>query len=67
MSDLPGPRVSIRTREVSAAGLEKALRAGEPPVIALVKEGAVLLDTRTLLEGQAEIMPDLVAAAMARC
>lgn len=66
MSDLPGPRVSIRPREASAARLEKALREGEPPVIALVKDDAVVLDPRTLLEDQAEMLPDLVAAAMQR-
>lgn len=63
MGDLPGPRVAVRPRNGSAAGLEERLRKGNPPVIALVKDDAVLFDPRTLLHGQCELLPDLVAAA----
>lgn len=65
MGDLPGPRVSVHPRKVSAARVEQNLRRGKPPVICLVKDDAVLFDSRTLLEGQAELLPDLVAAALA--
>jgi L-seryl-tRNA(Ser) seleniumtransferase len=64
MSDLPGPRVTVRAKEMSAGRLEQALRAGSPPVIALVKEDSVLMDPRTLLHDQAELLPDLLAAAL---
>lgn len=67
LGDLPGPRIAIKPRAFSAARLEKALRAGEPPIVALVKDDAVLMDPRTLLEGQAAIIPELVLAALARC
>jgi len=64
LGDLPGPRVSIRPLNISAARLEQALRAGDPPVICLVKDDAVLLDPRTLLDNQPALMPGLVAAAL---
>lgn len=64
LGDLPGPRVSARPRDLSAARLEKKLREGNPPVIALVKEDAVLLDPRTLLHDQHELLPRLVAEAL---
>lgn len=64
MSDLPGPRVAVRPRHISAARLEKALRSGVPPVIALLKDDALLLDPRTLLHDQAESIPGLVEEGM---
>jgi L-seryl-tRNA(Ser) seleniumtransferase len=64
MSDLPGPRVVIRPRHISAARLEKGLRAGNPPVVCLVKEDAVMMDPRTLLGDQSGLIPELVAAAL---
>jgi L-seryl-tRNA(Ser) seleniumtransferase len=64
MSDLPGPRVAIRPRHLSAARLEKALRGGNPPVIALVKDDTVMMDPRTLLHDQSSLIPDLVHAAL---
>ncbi len=66
LGDLPGPRVSIRPLRISAARFEEALRFGDPPVIGLVKENCILLDPRTLLPGQSEIIPDLVLAALSK-
>jgi L-seryl-tRNA(Ser) seleniumtransferase len=66
MGDLPGPRVAIRPRDVSAARLELGLRMGNPPVITLVKEDAVLMDPRTLLHDQASLIPGLVDEALGR-
>jgi len=66
LGDLPGPRVSIRPLNISAARLEQALRAGDPPVICLVKDDAVLLDPRTLLDDQPALIPTLVARAFER-
>jgi len=64
MSDLPGPRVVIRPRHISAARLEKGLRSGNPPVVCLVKEDAVMMDPRTLLGDQPAMIPELVAKAL---
>lgn len=67
MSDLPGPRVAVRPTGVSAARLEQELRAGTPPVIVLVKDDAVLMDPRTLLHDQPDLIPGLIAEALERC
>lgn len=64
MSDLPGPRVVVRPLHVSAARMEERLRKGDPPIIALVKEDAVLFDPRTLLQDQASLVPALVSRAL---
>ena len=66
MSDLPGPRVAIRPRKISVARLEQDLRSGEPPVIGIIKDEALLLDPRTLLKDQAALIPNLVGAALAK-
>jgi L-seryl-tRNA(Ser) seleniumtransferase len=44
-------------------GLAVRLRAGDPPVIAVVRDGRTLLDCRTLTDGEAEE----VAEAVRRC
>jgi L-seryl-tRNA(Ser) seleniumtransferase len=66
LEDLPGPRVSVRPRGVSAGRLEQALRAGDPPMIALVKDDAILIDPRTLLQGQPDTVATLVSSALDR-
>jgi L-seryl-tRNA(Ser) seleniumtransferase len=66
LGDLPGPRVSIRPLHISAARLEQALRAGDPPVICLVKDESILLDPRTLLDDQPSLLPKLMAQAFER-
>ena len=64
--ELPTWVVALRPRGASAAAMEAALRAGDPPVVARLKGGRVLLDARTLLEeGEAEVAR-LVRAARAR-
>jgi L-seryl-tRNA(Ser) seleniumtransferase len=64
--ELPGPRVTVRPKRVSAGRLERRLREGDPPVIVLVREDAVLIDPRTLLHDQAARIPELLAAALER-
>ena len=44
-------------------GLAAPLRAGEPPVIAVVRDGRCLLDCRTLADGELEEVAAAVAAA----
>ena len=53
--ELPGWAVRVLPRG-SAAALDAALRAGNPPIVARVLEEAVWIDTRTLLTGEAEIV-----------
>jgi L-seryl-tRNA(Ser) seleniumtransferase len=64
LGDLPGPRVAIKPKHMSAGRLEQALRLGKPPVIALVKDDALLLDPRTILHHEAEMVPDLLARVL---
>jgi L-seryl-tRNA(Ser) seleniumtransferase len=66
LGDLEGPRVAIRHESVSASKIERNLRLGNPPVISLVHENAVLFDCRTLLAGQLRDLPELVRKAAER-
>jgi L-seryl-tRNA(Ser) seleniumtransferase len=52
--------------EGDAAPVESRLRAGDPPVIARVREGRLLLDLRTVLPEQDDLLAELLAGAMAR-
>jgi L-seryl-tRNA(Ser) seleniumtransferase len=60
--DLAGFLVAVRSGVKSAATLERGLRASRPPIVARVAEGRLLLDPRTLLAGEDEIL----ARALAR-
>lgn len=66
MGELAGSRVVIRPSRISAAALERGLRAGQPPVIALLRDEAVMLDTRTILVDQYALIPNLVRTAFER-
>ncbi len=46
--------------------LAAALRVGEPPVVAVVRDGRTLLDCRTLSDGEAAEVAEAVAAARKR-
>ena len=59
---LPTSLVAIDPGAASAAAVEARLRAHDPPVIARVKEGRVLLDPRTVPD---DALPVLVAAVRA--
>ncbi|MCE9592816.1 MAG: L-seryl-tRNA(Sec) selenium transferase [Planctomycetes bacterium] len=51
---LPTTAVRVRHAALAPNALARALRLGEPPVFARVHEDGLLLDPRTLLEGDAE-------------
>jgi L-seryl-tRNA(Ser) seleniumtransferase len=53
------------TPESAAGQMAAALRVGTPPVVARVERGLVLLDPRTVLEGQDDALVSAVAAAHA--
>ena len=57
LAELPSFACAV---EESLAG---PLRAGEPPVVGIVRDGRLLLDCRTLADGEV----DEVAAAVTRC
>lgn len=62
-TEIPTWLLSVRAEGMSAGALCAALRRHEPPVIARIEEGGVVLDMRTLLEGEDEIVCDALASA----
>jgi L-seryl-tRNA(Ser) seleniumtransferase len=63
---LPGetlPTWLVALAVESAAGIAARLRTGEPPVIGRIEDDRLLLDPRTVLPEQEELLWDLVAAA----
>ncbi|MGH7565644.1 MAG: L-seryl-tRNA(Sec) selenium transferase, partial [Gemmatimonadota bacterium] len=56
--ELPGWALRVDPAHGSAAELESALRAVEPPIIARVAENAVWIDVRAFLPGDDEIVAD---------
>ncbi len=53
---LPTCCVVIRCRQLSAAALEKRMRESRPPVICRIEDEGVIMDPRTLQEGDEEII-----------
>jgi L-seryl-tRNA(Ser) seleniumtransferase len=60
--ELEGPAVAL---EAEPEALVRALRANEPPVIARIHDGQVLLDPRTLTEDEVPIVVRAVRGALA--
>ena len=60
--ELEGPAVAL---DAEAEALARALRRGEPPVIARIHDGQVLLDPRTLTEDEVPIVVRAVQGALA--
>jgi L-seryl-tRNA(Ser) seleniumtransferase len=63
LAELPGPAVALAA---SPAPLAAALRAGDPPVVARIHDGEVLLDPRTLAADELESLADAARRALAR-
>jgi L-seryl-tRNA(Ser) seleniumtransferase len=57
--------LSISSKKRSASRLEAALRAGDPPVVARVQEGRLLLDLRTVLPEEDEAVSARLLAVLA--
>ena len=58
--------LAIDWAEGDAAPLERRLRLGTPPVIARVQEGRLLLDLRTVLPEQDELIVERLVAELRR-
>ncbi len=64
---LPTAVVTLRPRDLSVQSLAGALRAGSPPVVARVRDQALLLDPRTIWgSAQERQLPGLISLALAR-
>jgi L-seryl-tRNA(Ser) seleniumtransferase len=55
---IPSFALAVRSDRLSPDRLSALLRRNEPPVIARIREDEVLLDMRTLLEGEDDIVRD---------
>jgi L-seryl-tRNA(Ser) seleniumtransferase len=62
--DLPSYAVAIRPERMSVNDLEERLRRGEPPTIARIKEGLLLLDARTIDPHEIPLLTKVVKAAL---
>jgi L-seryl-tRNA(Ser) seleniumtransferase len=62
-STLPTTLLALTRHEMSANDFAQRLRTSDPPVIARVEEGRVLLDLRTVFPDQDEVLARLVLRA----
>ena len=60
--ELPTAALALGTPAHPAEELDRRLRAGRPPVIGRVAEGRLLLDCRTVAEGEAALLAAAIAA-----
>ena len=61
---LPTYAVSIKDKKQGPNKIEESLRKGDPPVIARIKEDALLLDARTVQAGEVAILIECVRKAL---
>jgi len=64
--ELDGPVVALTPARGGADALHERLRRGEPPVVARVRDGAVLLDPRTISEVKVDFAVKAALAALRR-
>ncbi|MFP5363496.1 MAG: L-seryl-tRNA(Sec) selenium transferase [Thermoleophilia bacterium] len=60
--ELPGPAVALDPGAAGATALAAALRAGDPAVVGRIHDGRLLLDARTLTDGEAREVARAVRA-----
>lgn len=63
---IPSYALAVNVPGLSADALARQLRAQEPPVIARIHEGKVLLDLRTVLEGEERALENALCNIAAR-
>ncbi len=56
--------VTVRPQKQTVSSLEKKLRLGKPPVVARVKDDAVILDVRTLLDDEFYLLVSALNSAI---
>lgn len=65
-SVLPTRLIAISIKNLSANELAARLRSSDPPVIARVEDGRVLIDLRTVFPEQDEVLRQILARAVAK-
>jgi L-seryl-tRNA(Ser) seleniumtransferase len=63
--DLATTLVAVRPHKIGAEALAQRLRLHEPPEFARIQDDQVLIDPRTLREGDDEILVDAMTRALA--
>jgi L-seryl-tRNA(Ser) seleniumtransferase len=63
--NIPTRLVAVTCEAISADDLAARLRRHEPPVVARIQDGRVLIDPRTLLAGDEEILVRALVSALA--
>lgn len=63
--EFPTYAVSIRPARITVNELERRLRAGSPPVIARISGDALLLDARTVSNGELGLLAAAISSALA--
>jgi L-seryl-tRNA(Ser) seleniumtransferase len=58
LADIPTTVVALQPTTMSANDLEQQLRLGDPSIVARIKDGRVLVDPRTLTEGEQDQVVD---------
>jgi L-seryl-tRNA(Ser) seleniumtransferase len=66
-SVLPTRLLALNSANISADELAALLRSSDPPIIARVESGRVLLDLRTVFPEQDEVIARVLAALRANC
>jgi len=62
--NFPTFAISIRPSNISVNELEKRLRLGSPPVIARIKGDALLIDARTVQDGEVRVLVSCLLSAL---
>ncbi|HDK17443.1 MAG TPA: L-seryl-tRNA(Sec) selenium transferase, partial [Nitrospirae bacterium] len=63
-ADFPTFVVSIRPHKISLNALERKLRNTDPPVIARIKDDALLVDARTLRDREVRTLVNCIISAL---
>jgi len=63
--DIPTRVVTVAPRAMTVDDLARRLRLGEPPVFARIQNGRLLLDPRTLQDGEEAVLVDAVVRVLA--
>ncbi len=64
LQGLPTKVIAIKPVHVSVESLEESLRRYDPPIIARIDDGRLLMDVRTLQEGELEIVEEAILSIL---